>query len=75
MRCYFNLASADETITDEAGVEVDNPQQAYAVALAMIAEMVRDGEAQAADWRGWRLLAVDESDALLFTISLGAFTT
>ena len=75
MRCYFNLANTDEMTADQEGIEVANQEQAYAVALATIAEMVRDGEAQASDWRGWRLIAVDESGALLFTVSLGAVST
>ena len=75
MRCYFNLANPDEMIADKEGVEVANQEQAYVVALATMAEMVQDGEAQTSDWRGWRLVAVDESGALLFTISPGAVST
>jgi len=75
MWCYFNLANTGETIKDETGVDVADREEAYTLALSAIAEMVQDGEAQAADWRGWRLVAVDGSGVLLFTISLGSVLT
>ena len=54
------------------GVEVADLDQARTLAREAAAEMIQAGEAQIADWRGWRLEAADASGAVLFTISLDA---
>ena len=72
MWCYFNLVEAFQTIVDDEGVEVADVDEARTLALEVIAEMIQQGEAQIADWRGWRLEVTDASGAVLFTISLSA---
>ena len=72
MRCYFNLVDAHQTLTDHHGVEVEDLDQAHRLALEAAGEMIPKGEADLADWRGWKMKATDASGAVLFTISLGA---
>ena len=72
MRCYFNLVGAQQTLVDNDGVEVDNLDEGHALVREAIAEIIQDGEAEIADWRGWRLEAVDASGAVLFAINLDA---
>ena len=72
MKCYFNLANRHQSIADDIGVEVADVDEVRALALEAAAEMIQAGEAQIADWRGWRLEAADTSGAVVFTISLDA---
>ena len=58
MRCYFNLVVAD---VDEA--------RSFAHQAA--AEMVQDGVAEIAHWRGWEIEARDASGTILFKIGFG----
>jgi hypothetical protein len=70
MRCYFNLVSADQTITDDEGLEVADPDEARTEVLKAAAEIIRDGETGITDWRGWHVEATDASGVVLFTIRL-----
>ena len=72
LRCHFNLADAHQTLFDEEGVEVDDVDQALRLAREVATEMIQSGEAQIANWRGWRLEATNGSGAVLFTLSLDA---
>ena len=68
MQCYFNLISSHKTILDEEGIEVADMKEARAFAREAIAEMVQDGVAEIAHWRGWEIETRDASGAVLFTI-------
>src|SRR5215211_7427195 len=46
MRCYFNLVSSDQTITDEEGLEVTDMEEARTFAREAVTEMVQDGVAE-----------------------------
>jgi hypothetical protein len=75
MQCYLNLLDSDQSIIDYEGVAVTDVDQARRLALNVAAEMLREGEADAADWRGWRLEAVDASGAALFMVRLDALAS
>jgi hypothetical protein len=68
MRCYFNLVSSDQTITDHEGLEVADVEEARTFAREAVAEMVQDGVAEIARWRGWEMEARDASGTVLFTV-------
>ncbi len=72
MRCYFNLVSSHHTITDEEGLEVADVAEARTFARAAVAEMVQDGIAEIAHWRGWQMEARDASGTVLFTMGFDA---
>ena len=72
MRCYFNLVDAHQTLIDHHGVEVEDVEQAHRLAVEAAVEMIGKGEADIAGWRGWQMEVTDASEAVLFTISLGA---
>ena len=72
MRCYFNLVSSHHTITDEDGLEVADVEEARTFAREAVAEMVHDGVAEIAHWRGWEMEARDASGAVLFTMGFEA---
>ncbi len=68
MRCYFNLVSSHHTVTDDEGLEVANLDEAHTFAREAVAEMVQDGVAEIAHWRGWEMEARDTSGTILFTV-------
>jgi hypothetical protein len=70
MRVFFNLANGSQVISDEAGVEVVDVENACATALAALEELANDDPVAAQGWAGWRLNAVDGSGALLFSTEL-----
>jgi hypothetical protein len=72
MRCYFNLVSSHHTITDEEGLEVANLDEARTFAREAVAEMVQDGVAEIAHWRGWEMEARDAAGTVLFTMGFDA---
>jgi hypothetical protein len=72
MRCYFKLVGSDQTITDEEGLEVADVNEAHALARGAITEMIQDGAAEIARWRGWVLEARDASGTVLFTMVFDA---
>jgi hypothetical protein len=72
MRCYFNLVSSHHTITDEEGLEVANLDEARTFAHEAVAEMVQDGVAEIAHWRGWEMEARDAAGTVLFTMGFDA---
>ena len=72
MRCYFNLVSSHHTITDEEGLEVADAEEARTFAREAVAEMVQDGVAEIAHWRGWQMEARDASGTVLFTMGFDA---
>ena len=72
MRCYFNLVSSHHTITDEEGLEVADVDEARSFAHQAAAEMVQDGVAEIARWRGWEMEARDASGTVLFTVGFEA---
>jgi hypothetical protein len=75
MHCYFNLVSSHQTITDNEGIEVADLDEARTFARGAVAEMVQDGVAEIAHWRGWGLEARDASGTVLFTVGFGAALT
>ena len=72
MRCYFNLVRSHRTIMDEEGLDVANLDEARTFAREAVAEMVQDGVAEIARWRGWELEARDASGTVLFTMGFDA---
>ena len=72
MRCYFNLVCSHNTITDEEGLEVADVDEARSFAHQAAAEMVQDGVAEIAHWRGWQIEARDASGTTLFTMGFDA---
>ena len=72
MHCYFNLVSSHHTITDEEGLEVADVDEARSFAHQAAAEMVQDGVAEIAHWRGWEAEARDASGTVLFTVGFEA---
>jgi hypothetical protein len=72
MRCYFNLVSSHHTITDDEGLEVTDVAEARTFAREAVAEMVQDGVAEIAHWRGWALEARDAFGTVLFTVGFDA---
>jgi hypothetical protein len=72
MRCYFNLVSSHHTITDDEGLEVADVEEARTFAREAVAEMVQDGVAEIAHWRGWQMEARDASGTVLFTMGFDA---
>jgi hypothetical protein len=75
MHCYFNLVSSHHTITDEEGLEVADVEEARTFAREAVAEMVQDGVAEIARWRGWVLEARNASGTVLFTMGFDALLT
>ena len=71
MRVFFHLKDASETIRDEEGVEVSDLNDAKAEARNAIQEL-RENDAAARDWAGWKLEASDQEGALLFSLRLNA---
>ena len=72
MRCYLHLADAHQTLPDRHGMEVRDLDQVRALVHEVATEMIQQGEAEARDWRGWRIEAADASGAVLLTIRLDA---
>ena len=72
MRCYFNLVSSHHTVTDDEGLEVADMDEARTFAREAVAEMVQDGIAEIAHWRGWEMEARDASGTVLFTVGFDA---
>jgi len=72
MHCYFNLVSPQQTILDEEGIAVANADEARTFAREAISEMVHDGVAEIAHWRGWEIEARNASGTVLFTIGFDA---
>jgi len=72
MRCYFNLVSSHQTVTDEEGLEVADMEEARTFAREAVTEMVQDGVAEIAHWRGWEMEARDASGTVLFTMGFDA---
>ena len=72
MRYYFNLVSSHHTIIDNEGLEVADVDEARTFAREAVAEMVQDGVAEIAHWRGWELEARDASGTVLFTVGFDA---
>src|SRR5215211_6572351 len=72
MRCYFNLVSSHHTVTDEEGLEVADVEEARTFAREAVTEMVQEGVAEIAHWRGWEIEARDGSGTVLFTVGFEA---
>jgi hypothetical protein len=72
MRCYFNLVSSHHTIPDDEGLEVADVEEARTFAREAAAEMVQDGVAEIAHWRGWQMEARDAAGTVLFTMGFDA---
>ena len=52
MHCYFNLVSPHQSIIDEDGIAVADADEARTFAREVDSEMVQDGVAEIAHWRG-----------------------
>jgi len=72
MRCYFNLVSSHHTLIDEEGLEVADVEEARTFAREAVTEMVQDGVAEIAHWRGWQMETRDALGTVLFTMGFDA---
>jgi hypothetical protein len=72
MRCYFNLVSSHQTLTDDEGLEVTDVEEAHTFAREAVTEMLPEGVVEIARWQGWEVQARDASGTVLFTMSLDA---
>src|SRR3954453_7514511 len=75
MQCYFNLVSPHQSIIDNEGIAVADADGARVFARAAISEMVQDGTAEIAHWRGWEIEARDASGTVLFTMGFDILLT
>ncbi len=75
MHCYFNLVSSHHTIIDNEGLEVADVEEARTFAREAVAEMVQEGVAEIARWRGWEVEVRDASGTVLFTVGFDALLT
>jgi len=66
------VLSSHKSILDGEGIEVADINEARAFAREAVAEMVQDGVAEIAHWRGWEIETRDASGAVLFTIGFDA---
>ena len=71
MHCYFNLVSPHQSIIDEEGIAVADADEARTIAREAILEMVQDGVAEIAHWRGGEIEARDAPGTILFKIGFG----
>jgi hypothetical protein len=71
MHCYFNLVSPHQTIIDEEGIAVADADEARTFAREAISEMVQDGVAEIAHWRGWEIEIQDACGTVLFKMGFG----
>jgi hypothetical protein len=72
LRYFFHLVGHSETICDEDGLELPDPEEARLAALSAIEAVQREDPDAVEDWRGWRLNVVEASGALVFSIALDA---
>ena len=72
MRCFFHIVGLSETICDEEGLELPDPEDARLAALREIEAWQQDDSGAVEDWRGWRLIVVDGFRRLSFSIALDA---
>jgi len=70
MRLYFDLRDAEHMMPDVHGVEISDVNEARQVALGMIRKLRQEDPAQAHDWSGWKVSAVDPTGAVVFTLDL-----
>ena len=72
MRCYFNLVSSHQTLTDDEGLEVTDVEEAHTFAREAVTEMLQEGIVEIAHWQGWEVQARDASGTVLFTMGFDA---
>jgi hypothetical protein len=70
MRCFFDLVSAEESLSDTEGLEVADVQTIHMQAQDAIWELRLETETTPKEWEGWRLNVVGETGELLLSISL-----
>jgi hypothetical protein len=70
VRCFFHLISNDDTILDDAGIEVRDIQTAWSEAIKAIHEMRQEFDGAEEDWRGWHLNVADDDGHVLFVMPL-----
>jgi hypothetical protein len=70
MRCYFHLVNGQQTILDNAGVNVPDFQTAQREALKAIEEILQEVHAANQDWEGWRLNVICPQGSVLFSLRL-----
>jgi hypothetical protein len=70
VRCFFDLVSSHQTITDTEGLELADLEEAHTLALGAVKEMLQQDEAKIAPWLGWRLEARNGPGAVLFAIEI-----
>jgi hypothetical protein len=70
MHLYFDLEDTEHTLPDVHGVEVSDVDEARQVTLAIIHKLRQEDPAQAHDWSGWKVSAVDPTGAVVFMLDL-----
>jgi hypothetical protein len=71
MRLFFHLLDGSETVLDEEGVEVDDPNEALKVAWNAVQELI--GERGAGAVQDWTLNVSDAAGTVLFSIPFDGF--
>ena len=67
---YFHCASSDRVLLDRHGSEHDDLVDAHSEAIAVVQRMIATPGPD--DWRGWKLLALDENEEELFQLSFAS---
>ena len=67
---YFHCASSDRVLLDRCGSELTDLVDAHSEAIAFVQRIVASPGPD--DWRGWKLLALDENEDELFQLSFAS---
>ena len=67
---YFHCASANRVLLDRRGSELADMVDAHNQATAFVQRLIASPGAE--DWRGWKLLALDEDEEELFQLSFAS---
>ena len=70
MRLYFHLENGDAEISDQKGLEIENPGDVRAAALKALAEISTEDPQLFEPGKGWRLNVTDGSGEVLFSLAL-----
>ena len=70
MRYYFHLVDGREMISDEDGLEVDDPAQIQSEVAQALREIRERNPDLVVEGQGWRMDVTDESGVVLFSLPL-----
>jgi len=75
MRVHFNLVNGAQCITDAAGIDVADLEEARSQAKNAIVESISEEVFSPYELATWRLEAVDSSGAVLFSFNLDSMVS